>query len=388
MTSTNNSRPKALHFGAGSLGRGLVVPVLVASGLEVAVVDTNLSLVTALAREASYPLEIAAETEQLSQEMVPVSAAFHPVEHRADLGRWLEQAAIITTSVRFDNLPKVAGLLRETLRPRLETDSLPRVIACENVERASSHLAQLVGLAARQANTAAVEAAFLDAVVDRNSQAAWPERLTVRTEAYWEWAVGVPAGTHLPLQIGQVENIDRYFQRKRYLVNTVADSLAFLGLLRGHQYLHQAARDGWIGAFLGPMFEELQTVLADLYGFERPDLDRYQQQAIRRLQTSGVKRRIDTVARDPWRKLALNERYARPAGELIALGSRPVGLARAIAVILWLSQGQPGETGLEPAVILPQVEKLWQGAAWSDQLQQLVLEEVTQFARSQEGSNR
>jgi mannitol-1-phosphate 5-dehydrogenase len=363
---------KALHFGAGNLGRGLVVPVLVDSGVEVAVADADQALIDALAQEEGYRLEIISETRQIGTRRIPLVGAFHVVEDRAALETWLQDATFITTSVQFENLPKVAASLDLVVKRKMVSNCPFYVLACENVERSSSHLARLMGL-----DLQAAREVFLDTVVDRNSQTDWPRSLVARTEAYWEWAVELSEDSQFPLEtLRQVRHIMPPFWRKRYLVNTVADSLAFLGFIRGHHYLHEAFQDAVLLDLLAPLFSELQHALVHQFEFNEGDLQAYTDKVIRRLGTPGIDRQILTVARGAWRKLELGERFVHPVETLLAHGERPLGLARAMAAVIWVAKGLDRQSTLEPDAVLSEVNDLWRGVAWSDEMQSLVFDQL------------
>jgi mannitol-1-phosphate/altronate dehydrogenase len=232
----------------------------------------------------------------------------------------------------------------------------------------------------QEIDSEALRRTFLDTVVDRNSQAEWPASLITRTETYIEWAAQVPQGVRVPItMLQQRPDITPAFWRKRYLVNTVADSLAFLGYIRGHLYLHEAFQDALLLDLLAPLFVELQHALHAEYGFDLDELWAYKDRAIRRLATPGIDRRIDTVARGAWRKLGVDERFVRPIPKLMALGETPTGLARAIAAVIWVSKNLDESAAIKPGV-LAEVREMWSSAPWSEALQALVFEQLQVLA--------
>ena len=330
-------------------------------------------LIDALAAARQYPLEVIAQDGQVRSQTIPLADAVHIARDRAALLDWIGCADLITTSVQFENLPKVADVLRESVARRLHAGETFYVLACENVEGSSAHLASLMALDG-VASAEQIAVTFPDTVVDRNSQALWPASTVTRTEAYWEWTVQAPDNAPFPVSsLNRAADITPAFWRKRYFVNTVADSLAFLGYLRGHRYLHEAFRDPLLLDLLAPMFVELQQVLIFEYGYDAGDLWAYKERAIHRLQTPGIERQIGTVARGAWRKLGLDERFVHPIGTLMDHGVAPMGLARAIAAVIWVAKGLDETSPLHPDDVLAEVRDQWQGAPWSEAFQPLVL---------------
>lgn len=318
----------AVHFGAGALGRGLVVPLLSSAGYQVTLVDADAQLITGLKRDGGYPLHEARDDGGSQRRFVPIRAALS-VEASSEVRDVIDQADLVTTAVRVENLPKVAPFIRTGAT---DGGASLTVVACENAYRASRLLARHAGPSAG--------VMYLDAVVDRICQSDWPASTLVRAEEYEEWSVEAATADRIPTSAQHIEDFDAYFDRKRYLVNTTADALAFLGHRDGHRYLHEAAADGDLLAFCEPAFAELRSLLHTEHDWPRVDLAAYHARALKRLARPELAREIRTVARDGGRKLDAGERFAAPALALIEAGSAPVGMARVIGAIT-ASLGMP-----------------------------------------------
>jgi len=320
-TRPTRRRVIAVHFGAGALGRGLVVPLLSSAGYRVTLVDADARLITELKRDGGYAL-LEARDDGLSQRrFVPIQAAL-PVEASSEVRDAIDQADVVTTAVRVENLPKLARWVRTRAT---DGGATLTVVACENAYRASRLLAQHAGPSAG--------IVFRDAIVDRICQSDWPASTLVRAEGYEEWSIEATTADKIPSSAERIEDFDAYFDRKRYLVNTTADALAFLGNRDGHQYLHEAAADGDLLAFCKPAFAELRSLLHTEHAWPRSELATYHARALERLARPELAREIRTVARDGVRKLDAGERFAAPALALMKAGSAPVGMARVIAAI-------------------------------------------------------
>lgn len=55
---------KALHFGAGNIGRGFIGEVLAENGFEITFVDVNEKVITALNEKHEYLIQLAEPTKK------------------------------------------------------------------------------------------------------------------------------------------------------------------------------------------------------------------------------------------------------------------------------------------------------------------------------------
>lgn len=346
----------AVHIGAGSLGRGLVVPVLVANGAEVVVVDTDAALVARLAVEGGYDLRIRGRGERIH-----LAGALH-VDDPA-LPALLRRTRLVTTSVKQPNLPRVAALLGRCWDT---TPDIPRVVVgCENVEHVGREIAAMLA-------TAGVLGGIVspDCVVDRVCAARWPDGLAVETEDYLEWSIEGAALSGIRLAEA-VPDVKPRFTRKRYLVNTYADAMAFLGERQGYVMLHEAADDDALMRRIEPLMAVLRHLLQVRDGFDADGLMAYQRTARARLGNVMIGRRLTTVARDLMRKMMPAERFMEPIADLIARGEDARAAIDVVAAILddpvrdrmatltalrtaWAGHGWA-------AAVLDQIDEVWHG---------------------------
>ena len=93
-------------------------------------------------------------------------------------------------------------------------------------------------------------------------------------------------------------------------------------------YLHEAIHDGEILRRLAPLLDLLRAHLSRAFGFGAEELLAYQRRSVERLGNVGISRRLDTVARDPWRKFGAEERFLEP---ILAEAAAGVDVAPAVA---------------------------------------------------------
>lgn len=332
-----------VHIGAGSLGRGLVVPVLVANGAEVMVVDADAALVARLAAEGGYDLRIGERRERIH-----VAGALHVGDPA--LPALLQRTRLVTTSVKQPNLPRVAALLGRCWGA---TPDIPRVVVgCENVEHVGREIAALLAAAGVSGGIVAP-----DCVVDRVCAARWPDGLAVETEDYLEWSIEGAALFGIRLAEA-VPDVTPRFTRKRYLVNTYADAMAFLGERQGYVMLHEAAGDEALMQRIEPLMAALRHLLQVRDGFGMDGLLAYQRTARARLGNTTIDRRLTTVARDLMRKMTPGERFMEPVADLIARGEDARAAIDVVAAIL-------DDPARDRVATLAALRTAWAGHGWA-----------------------
>ena len=345
----------AVHFGGGALGRGLVVPLLEQSGYEVVLVDVNDALLERVRADKGYDICLTDAEGGLRTAHVGMLDAISSVHDVDTLRGYLGRASIVTTAVRRENLRHVA---RSLVADATEESVGKPVVCAENVE----HAGELFGRCLRECATTERQTACAESIVapstmvDRICSATWPEGTLVNTETFHELLVDskVMPQTGVEL-IGVTDSIDAAFARKRLLLNTFADASSFLGMQKGLSYLHEAIVDEEVQGELAPYLAMFDTLLERKYGYRADELASWRERYRTRLSNPLILRDISTVARDLWRKLGVEERFAWPLLELLDMG---VDVEPGVAVLVDLI----GKSAGEPAGdISRRLEETWGG---------------------------
>ncbi|WP_369813838.1 hypothetical protein [Halolactibacillus sp. JCM 19043] len=182
---------KAVHFGAGNIGRGFIGLLLSQAGYHVSFVDVNEQVIDAINDKQQYNVLLADE----SQEKIPVSniSGINSMKEPEAVIEVIVEADIITTAVGASILPIIADLLAKGLTKRLETANAPlNVIACENMIGGSALLKDEVmkKVTTEAANVLLTHVGFPNAAVDRIvPNQSHEDILTVSVEPYSEWVV-------------------------------------------------------------------------------------------------------------------------------------------------------------------------------------------------------
>ena len=122
---------KAVHFGAGKIGRGFIADLLHDTGYEIVFVDVNEKVNEELNKYHNYYLYVI-EEDYRRKEIDKVSA-LSPITEEDKVVEAIVEADVVTTAVLADNFPKIAGTLAKGLKARLEAGKeRVNVIPCEN----------------------------------------------------------------------------------------------------------------------------------------------------------------------------------------------------------------------------------------------------------------
>ncbi|MDI3257535.1 MAG: mannitol-1-phosphate 5-dehydrogenase [Kyrpidia sp.] len=327
---------KALHFGAGNIGRGFIGPLLIESGFRLVFADVATDIIALLNERRSYRVVSAG-----GQVRVRDISGFDAVHLDSDTClQEIADADLITTAVGVDHLPSVAGVLAKGLERRSpKGHSRPlTVMACENAIGATDRLRRMVidrlsGGAADILENVHFANCLVDRIVPKTR---WPGLgpADVVTEEYLEWVVEkhhwridvVPGGMTL------VENLGPYLERKLYLLNGVHAAVAYLGYLNGYRTIGEALDDPAILHEAGEIQREISRGLSVKY----PDIPEesflaYAEQIIRRFRNPHIRDDVTRVGRDPLRKLKAGERLVAPLHLCLAAGFLPRHLLRGIA---------------------------------------------------------
>ncbi|HEY8415431.1 MAG TPA: mannitol-1-phosphate 5-dehydrogenase [Thermaerobacter sp.] len=326
---------RAVHFGAGNIGRGFIGLLLARSGYRVCFVDVKPELLALLRSRRRYTVRVLGYGEGGPVTRTEVVEGFEALDarDRDAVAGAIAGADLVTTSVGAGVLESIAPLIAEGLRRRG-----PRplnVIACENLLGAGDKLREAV---ARELGEAPRHAGFPNAVVDRIvPNAAGPrgdDPLEVAVEEYHEWLVDArgivePAPAVTGMQV--VDDLHAYAERKLFGLNGGHAIVAYLGHLRGHATIDRAARDPLVRATLLGALVETGLLLTRRHGFGESEQARYSAALLRRFENPALADAVQRVGREPLRKLAAGDRLVRPARLALEEGIWPVCLARGIA---------------------------------------------------------
>ena len=309
---------KALHFGAGNIGRGCIGKLLADAGVEVTFTDVNEEVVNGLIERHEYPVKVVGAdcvVEQVTGVSAINSTDPNVVNYVADVD-------IITTAVGPTVLKIIAKTLAIGLEKRVGAGNLKplNIIACENMVRGTSQLkASVFELLSEDVKSQIEECVgFVDSAVDRivpPAEEGELDPLAVTVETFSEWIVDE---TQFKGEIPDIPGMERtdnlmaFVERKLFTLNTGHCITAYLGNLKGHQTIREAIEDSDIRNEVKKAMQESGEVLINRYGFEREKHAAYIEKILGRFANPYLVDEVDRVGRQPLRKLSQNDRLIKP----------------------------------------------------------------------------
>jgi len=329
---------KAVHFGAGNIGRGFIGLLLSQAGYHVSFVDVAAPLVDDINTLGKYNVQIFGEAGKTLVENV---SAINSNENLDALLDAIVEADIVTTAIGPNILKFIAPNIAKGLTKRIAVNKTPlNIIACENMVGGSTVLKNFVYQNLADDVKPEVEKliGFPDAAVDRIVPLQKnDEKLLVKVEPYAEWDVdskGVVG--ELPAIKGMtlVDNLGAYIERKLFTVNTGHASIAYIAYQKGYTDMSKAMQDEEIVAAARAVWAETSALLIDKYKFAPAVHQKYIATTEARFKNPNLSDEVTRVARGPKRKLSAADRLVSPATQLIERGLVPYALAKVIAAAL------------------------------------------------------
>ena len=313
---------KAVHFGAGNIGRGFIGEILFENGFEIAFVDVNEAIINALNERGSYEIEIAEE----GQRRIAVSGVrginnrLHPEAVVAAIA----EADLVTTAIGPNILPHIAPLVAQGIEARQAADNQQPldILACENMIGGSEFLYQEVKKHLSDSGLVFTKnhIGFPNAAVDRIVPAqSHEDPLFVVVEPFNEWVVETQGMKNPGLVLDKVHyeaKLEPFIERKLFSVNSGHATSAYTGSYYGAQIILEALQNVTVKNNVEAVLAEIRSLLIAKWGFEEQALLDYHKVIISRFENPFIVDDVTRVARTPIRKLGYDERFIRPIREL------------------------------------------------------------------------
>ena len=318
----HTEQPPVLIIGAGKIARGYVGHLVALSGAPLIFVDVNEQVVRLLNERGQYQVHILGNPEKshLVTNLTALTAADPRV---ADA---VARARVVFVSVGGPNLPAVAAMLAPGLAARRAAGGqLLNIVCCENwklpadtlrqqmAERLAgddrAYLASKVGIA---------EATVLRSCIEPTEAQSAADPLAVQAQDYWELQIDAAALVEPLPPIAGLFPVDKFYaslERKLFTYNAGNAVIAYLGALRGHEYLYQAATDPMILVEAQGVYNESGAAICARHGYTREEQAVFAQASLRKYQDSKIVDPVERQVRDPIRKLSRYDRLIGPAGQ-------------------------------------------------------------------------
>lgn len=336
---------KAVHFGAGNIGRGFVGLLLHEGGYELVFSDVSAALVEAINAASSYTVHEVGEGG-VDKEVTGFRAIDSSVDAEALVDE-IATADVVTTAVgptilKFVAPHIVAGLaLRDPSLPPLQ------IMACENAIGATDQLREhVIEIAGESWDALASRAVFANTAVDRIVPAQAQGGVDVTVEPFYEWAIERPPFGDTPPHIPGahfVDDLEPYIERKLFTVNTGHATTAYFGAQAGIDRISDALADPGIAASVEAALEETSALLVEKHELDAAVQGEYRATILRRFRNAALPDTVWRVGRQPLRKLSRHERFVGPAAEAVERGLPVDALVAAMAAALEFSDAEDAQ---------------------------------------------
>jgi len=334
---------KAVQFGAGNIGRGFIGQLLSESGYEVVFVDIADDIVRLINERREYPIEIASDTRETV--IIRNVRAVHGLD-KERVANEVSEADIVCTAVGVNALPHISPSIALGIRRRAEkgiSDPL-NIIICENLLHASDVLRGyiLTELPPENHEYLRKHVGFVESVVSRMVPIMTEEQkkrdpLLVIVEAYKKLPVDRKGFVgEIPQVVGLLpyDNFNAYVERKLFTHNLGHAAAAYLGYLRGHQYIWQAMKDPEVRMHVEGALGETGQALIKRHGFTPEEHQDHIDDLLVRFSNVALGDQVSRVGKDPMRKLGRNDRLIGSGMLCLEYGIKPTNVSLATAAAL------------------------------------------------------
>lgn len=313
---------EALVFGAGKIGQGFIGDLLHDDGYKIYFADVNEETVADINRKNCYSLFLT--NHNYREKIIDNVSAFSLRTDREKIIALITKVDILTTSVMKTNLIKVAPIIAEGLKERLEKKQKRIIVmACENAifgtdilkkhiletKLISSEELQRVGMFP---NTG-VDRFVFGGIYNGKSGVAVSDAHELAIERQ---KLDDPLST--PITGAEyVDNLEAVLKRKIYLVNCWLAISSYIGAYKGYTMVNQTLLDKDIQKVAINAVRESANALCAKFDFSDKDMDDYiDKMIIARYDDynqEGIVDTISRVGRQPIRKLLPDDRIIGPA---------------------------------------------------------------------------
>lgn len=310
---------KAIQFGAGAIGRGLLGKIIHDSGYELIFVDVYDKIIDQINQDGYVALELM-DHDNKTIRLENVSGLCSTKEEDLEkIYKEIGEADLITTSVRVENLSSTSKILVKGLQLKEKNSPKVDIMAFENAFRASDILKKYILENSKFSEKDLDDlATFPNTVTDRIVQnKIVAGRSVVEISDDFEAVIEqnkLKDPSSKPIKAAEyTQNIDEELERKLFLVNGVHAATSYFGYHKGYTMMDEAFGDKEILKDVKELMEESSKVLIKKYGFEEEKLNEFKKTKLNRFLKTASHDEVKRVARDPQRKLGKKDRLVSPA---------------------------------------------------------------------------
>lgn len=334
---------KAIMYGAGNIGRGFIGKVFSDSCYEVCFLDIMQDVIDEMNRRGEYTVRIVSNEGETDTTVRPVRAVNSTTEQAV---QEIADCDIMATAVGVNILPRVAPAIARGVIARMEQSGRPlNIILCENQLEVDVLMRGWLYACFNDEqkkwadeNLGLVEPSIGRMVPPLTPEMRAKDKLLICVEPYCELPVDRDAFKgEIPDLVGLVpySPFEFYIKRKLFLHNGGHALCAYLGNLKGYEYIWQAIADPEIReAARASMLASAHALIARFGEGVRENVESNVDDLLRRFQNRALKDTVARVGADPVRKLRRNDRVVGAALFCLEQGVDPSPIITGIVAAL------------------------------------------------------
>ncbi|QIE02240.1 mannitol-1-phosphate 5-dehydrogenase [Buchnera aphidicola] len=309
---------KALHFGAGNIGRGFIGKTLSESGFDIIFADLNQDIINLINYYKQYSVKTVGINLHKITDIKKISAINCKDEK---IFEQISAVDLITTAVGVNALNSIAIIITKGIILKIKRGSLKtlNIIACENKIKASSFLKEAVLkiLPNKYHNYLNQYIGFVDCSIDTiiPSSNHNQSNLLVIAEEFKEWIVNANQFKGIIPKILDMKlshDLNPFIERKLLTLNTGHAIASYLGLIKQYKTIKEAIQNPKIRMIVKNAMEESGSVLIKRYFFDKHDHLNYIKKIFLRFENNFLSDRLERIGRNPLQKLGSEERLIKP----------------------------------------------------------------------------
>ncbi len=337
---------KAVMFGAGNIGRGFIGQVFSNSGYEVVFLDVIPSVIYELNRRGEYIVRVVSNDGNTDMKVHNVRAVLSTSQ---EASAEIASADIMATAVGVNVLSKIAPVIAKGISLRKAESGRPLdIILAENQLEADrimrgyiyGYLNETERLWA-DANIGLVEASIGRMVPRMTEEQKKEDSLLICVEGYSILPVDSDAfKSGVPALKGLVpfSPFGFYIKRKLFLHNMGHALLAYLGNLKGYEFIWQAAEDTELYELAEHAMLGVADALHAEYDVPIEEITDNVYDLLTRFKNRALGDTVERVGADPLRKLRRDDRLVGAALYISEAGGDPHAMIEGICAALKFSK--------------------------------------------------
>ncbi len=307
---------KFIMYGAGNIGRGFIGPTFSKSGYSVGFIDINLEVINRLNQDKCYPVDVVSTN---GEETLNILNVYGIDGNDIELvSNEIANCDVMATAIGVNVLKFIAKPIAFGIKKRFLANKKPlNIIICENLIGADEYLKGLIKAEIPEFSLRIdKEIAFIEASIGRMVPTLSDEKkkgnpLRIAVEPYDILPVDKNA---IKGSLDDVKNLYPYspfnlfIQRKLYMHNLSHAITAYLGNLKGYEYIYQAINDFDIKYTAFRALMQSARAIAKENDADINILISHAENLLYRFTNKALLDTVERVGKDTIRKLSQNDR--------------------------------------------------------------------------------